>query len=529
MAKFLRHGPCSICGSSDAVAHYDDTAPNKCMACGALHKDEDHQEERENMNTITEDLPYSTVKTRKISKDICERFKVVSSVDQHGKTNKVYYPYFKGKKVTGQKVREFPKAFKIQGSLGDELFGQHAFAPGGKRLVITEGEEDALAVAECSKQHYNMIYPVVSIASANNLKAAIEQREWIRSFNEVILYIERDDAGKTAIEKLASIIGYDKVKIATSAKKDASEEYTTLGKRSVMETIWNAQVYNPQFILSGEKLWKAVEDYDKIESKPFPDCLPGLNDKLKGMRPGEITLFTSGTGAGKSTLLREVILEIVQNTEDKVGLISLEESPAETAKKLSGMIINRNPSSEEVPLGELKKGFDKIFGEDRILVLDHAGSMSEGIVNQLDYMALRGCKYLFIDHITILVSEGAEGLTGNEAVDKIMNDLLRISKQHNVWIGLISHLRKMLTAGKSFEEGIMPTVDDIRGSGSIKQVSHDIIAFARNIASDDEKDRNIISLKVLKSRYTGNTGPAGAVKYIPETGRLEAIAQDASF
>jgi len=529
MAKFLRHGPCSICGSSDAVAHYDDTAPNKCMACGALHKDENHQEERENMNTITEDLPYSTVKTRKISKDICERFKVVSSVDQHGKTNKVYYPYFKGKKVTGQKVREFPKAFKIQGSLGDELFGQHAFAPGGKRLVITEGEEDALAVAECSKQHYNMIYPVVSIASANNLKAAIEQREWIRSFNEVILYIERDDAGKTAIEKLASIIGYDKVKVATSAKKDASEEYTTLGKRSVMETIWNAQVYNPQFILSGEKLWKAVEDYDKIESKPFPDCLPGLNDKLKGMRPGEITLFTSGTGAGKSTLLREVILEIVQNTGDKVGLISLEESPAETAKKLSGMIINRNPSSEDVPLTELKKGFDKIFGEDRILVLDHAGSMSEGIVNQLDYMALRGCKYLFIDHITILVSEGAEGLTGNEAVDKIMNDLLRISKQHNVWIGLISHLRKMLTAGKSFEEGIMPTVDDIRGSGSIKQVSHDIIAFARNIASDDEKDRNIISLKVLKSRYTGNTGPAGAVKYIPETGRLEAIAQDASF
>jgi twinkle protein len=109
-----------------------------------------------------------------------------------------------------------------------------------------------------------------------------------------------------------------------------------------------------------------------------------------------------------------------------------------------------------------------------------------------------------------------------------MNDLLRISKQHNVWIGLISHLRKILTAGKSFEEGIMPTVDDIRGSGSIKQISHDIVAFARNIASDEEQNRNIISLKVLKSRYTGNTGPAGAVKYIPDTGRLEAI-NEASF
>ena len=108
--------------------------------------------------------------------------------------------------------------------------------------------------------------------------------------------------------------------------------------------------------------------------------------------------------------------------------------------------------------------------------------MSNGIINQLEYMALSGCKYLFIDHITILVSEGADGLTGNEAIDKVMNDLLRISKQHDVWIGLVSHLRKMQQTGKSFEEGHMPTVDDIRGSGSIKQISHDIIAFSRNLS-----------------------------------------------
>ena len=137
-------------------------------------------------------------------------------------------------------------------------------------------------------------------------------------------------------------------------------------------------------------------------------------------------------------------------------------------------------------------------------------------------MALSGCKYLFIDHITILVSEGADGLSGNEAIDKVMNDLLRISKQHNVWIGLVSHLRKMQQTGKSFEEGHMPTVDDIRGSGSIKQISHDIIGFARNITADDEEERNTINLSVLKSRFTGQTGPAGSCKYDMETARLNA-------
>jgi twinkle protein len=146
--------------------------------------------------------------------------------------------------------------------------------------------------------------------------------------------------------------------------------------------------------------------------------------------------------------------------------------------------------------------------------------MANGIISQLEYMALSGCKYLFIDHITILVSEGAEGLTGNEAIDKVMNDLLRISKQHNVWIGLVSHLRKMSTTGQSFEEGRLPTVDDIRGSGSIKQISHDILAFARNITAENEDQRNTITLSVLKSRYTGKTGPAGTCKYDYDTGRL---------
>ena len=101
-----------------------------------------------------------------------------------------------------------------------------------------------------------------------------------------------------------------------------------------------------------------------------------------------------------------------------------------------------------------------------------------------------------------------------------MNDLLRISKQHNVWIGLVSHLRKMQVSGKSFEEGLLPTVDDIRGSGSIKQISHDIIAFARNIAADDEDERNTIKTAVLKSRYTGQTGPSGNCKFDHNTARI---------
>ena len=125
----------------------------------------------------------------------------------------------------------------------------------------------------------------------------------------------------------------------------------------------------------------------------------------------------------------------------------------------------------------------------------------------------------------IVDSKGAEGLSGNEAVDKVMSDLLKIVKKHNIWLCLISHLRKAPGGGASFEEGKLASIDDIKGSGSIKQISFDIVAFARNLVADNETERNTIKFRVLKSRFTGLTGSAGSAIYSNKTGRLTAAEE----
>ena len=218
------------------------------------------------------------------------------------------------------------------------------------------------------------------------------------------------------------------------------------------------------------------------------------------------------------------MLHLKQTTPDadNIGVVSLEESIAETTVKLSAMALNKNPANEEIPLEVLKNGFDDTFGDDRFVVLDHQGSMKdETIMDKIEYMAILGCKYIFIDHITILVSEGADGLTGNEAIDKTMNDLLRFVKRHNVWVGLVSHLRKTPVGGKAFEQGIMPSLDDIKGSGSIKQICFDIIAFARDLTAENEIKRNSISMSVLKCRFSGLTGGVAGAYYDFVSGRMK--------
>jgi twinkle protein len=528
MAKMLKGNyPCLSCKSSDARRLYDDGS-SFCFSCRTSFQKSDSEQtpvikassimfkKQLSLDEIKQ-LPIRGFKDRGISKEVCEFFEVRASYSEDGELEAHYYPYDEN---NAYKVRTLPKSFTWVNK-SSNLFGQSKFNSAGKRLIITEGEIDALSVAQASLEKYDKVYPVVAMSSATMTKSLLDNRDWIRSFQEVVLCLDQDEAGQKATEEAIKIIGIDRAKIVKLPLKDPNEVLLKSGGNRLLQHIFDAAPYVPSGIITKEELWDALQNYNSSVSIPYPPCLSGVNSKLKGMREGEITLFISGTGSGKSTVLREIMLHLLNTTNDKIGVVSLEESPAETARKLVGMTLNKNPAKEELPIDDVKIGFDKVFGSDRVILLDHQGSINDNsIIDQLEYMCLVGCKYLFIDHITILVSEGVENLTGNEAQDRVMNDLLRLVKRHPVWIGLVSHLRKTPNNTKSFEEGKLPSIDDIRGSGSIKQISFDIISFARNLNADNERERNTIKMRILKSRYTGLTGNVKGAHYIYDTGRL---------
>lgn len=524
---------CPHCDSSDAYTIYDDGA--YCFSCQYSTKKKDYdmkdviEEDNESSFTFVEDIAsYKSypITSRKISQKVVDYFNVKMSVDSDGKPASHFYPYTKDGQIVAYKERILPKDFRTHGDFKKtELFGQ-AQAVGSKTLVITEGELDCMAVAEAFMSHYkDRIFPVVSLPSATGTRALLDQREWVNKFESVVLMLDNDEAGKKSLELCAKIIGAGKVKIASLRGKDACDSLQKYGTNAILRAIWDAQTWSPAGIVVGEDIWAEFKARQNTESIPYPSCLSGLNDKLKGIRQGEITLFTSGTGSGKSTVIKEIVLDLLEKTDDKIGLISLEESVGDTAEKFISMQLRR-PVMDPPPLTdkELRAGFDAVFGDERLVLLDHQGSVGDSsLIDKIEYMALMGCKYLVLDHITIAVSEGTEGLSGNEAVDKMMSDLLKVVKKHNVWLGLISHLRKAQGGTKSFEEGKLASIDDIKGSGSIKQISFDIISFARNLVADDELERNTIMFRVLKSRFTGLTGNAGAATYDINTTRLSKV------
>jgi twinkle protein len=134
-----------------------------------------------------------------------------------------------------------------------------------------------------------------------------------------------------------------------------------------------------------------------------------------------------------------------------------------------------------------------------------------------------GCKFLILDHISIAVS-GLEGENERRIIDKLMTDLAVLTQETGVGIIIISHLRKTDGKGKSHEEGGKISLDDLRGSGALKQLSFTVIALERNQQDEDPRMKDVVHVKVLKCRFTGETGYAGYLRYNRETDCLEVIS-----
>ena len=540
-ATFIRHEAHEECGSSDANALYSDGS-RYCFSCRkATPAPKDAEEIQPEFKAVQNRITFDEIESlpadgfRGISRETIFDAGVKVEFDQSRNIIAQYFPITANKKVRAYKRKSNLKEYTTIGTKVEvsDLFNQ-ANAGKRKNLCITEGEIDTLSLLEAQKHKDVAKFDVVSInfgcqSARRNIAANLE---FVNKYQKVFIAFDNDEVGKEAAKEVAHIIQPGKAYVVECDKyKDANEALQAKDITHYLQCIWGAKAYKPDSFVSGEKVWSAFQERKDIKSVPYPSCLNGINKKIEGMRRGEITLFTSGTGSGKSTVVKEIILNLLEKSDNKIGLISLEESIGDTATKLIGMKLNKFINSpNDIDEKSARKAYEEVFGDERLVLLDHQGSVQDNsLLQRIEYLAAMGCQYLILDHITIAVSEGADGLSGNEAIDKTMSELLKITKRYNIHLTLISHLRKSSGDGKSFEEGRMASMDDIKGSGSIKQISFDIIAFARNMSSDDINERNKVHFAVLKSRFNGNTGPCGFACYNMETARLSEEQDDIAF
>lgn len=530
----LRKEGCPWCPSSDAFAIYDE-GPPKCFSCENVgYPDGSHRTTRpvdEEENDIKAWTPiqghYADLGARGITEDTCRKCDYQQGQLSDG--TKVHIQLIKDEtgKLIDQKTRDKKKDFRwLGGSKYQGLIGSWSWPAKGKSVVITEGEIDRMSIS----QAFDNKWSTGSLANgAGSVKKAF-LADWdkLLRFDTIILCFDNDEPGQKALKEACELLPVGKVKIMTLTEKDANAVLMKDGPAPLVRAFWDAKPYQPDGIREGREFTR--DRMKKKQRNGYALPWPALNDMWMGLRDGEITTICAGSGIGKSTLARDIAYHMRMTHGLKVGNIFLEEDNDTSVKAYVGLhagvpLKQLIAAPESLPDDQWDAALEAVVW-DGMMFYDHFGSLQgDRLLTMMRYMAASGCRFIVLDHISIVIS-GLETHDERKDIDVLMTKLASFVKETGVGVIAIVHLKR--SQGKNFNEGGQISLNDLRGSASIEQLSFNVLAAERD--QQDEAKKLYALLRSLKCRVTGETGEADTLKWNKEKGCYElstAIEADA--
>ena len=420
-----------------------------------------------------------------------------------------------------QKLRFAGKRFLALGEAKEApLYGQHLWGQGGKMVVVTEGEIDAMSVSQAQDHKW----PVVSLPNGaqSAVKSLVRAKPWLDTFDRIVLMFDNDDVGRDAVKAVARAFPMGSIWVATLPLeyKDANEALMAERPDVIIKAIWDAKVYRPDGIVTAGEIKQRAKAPPVIEN-PWP--WPELTEYTYGRRFGEIIGIGAGTSVGKTDFVTQCIAYDIETLGLTVGAIYYEQVPEDTVDRVAGKMVGKrlHVPSEDITPEVLAEARQRV-PDDKLYLYDHFGAKDWQTTKEtIEFMAAGlGCKVVYLDHLTALVAGEPDE---NAALKVIMEEMASMALRLGIIVVFISHLAT--PEGKPHEQGGQVMVRHFRGSRMIGAWAHVLLGLERDQQAPDPRDRRIMSVRVLKERLAGGTGAKVPLLYNTETGVLEEIVE----
>lgn len=518
-SRVIGREPCPKCGSKDNLARYDD-GHAYCFGfgCGYFEKGDGEISETQMKPAASGDLcppsnlSFEALMKRKLREETCQHWKY-GTTTYNGRPCQVATYYGTDGQAVCQKLRFPDKSFKMIGDTKNPpLYGQWLAREGGKMIIVTEGEIDALSVSQAQ----NLKWPVVSVPNGAQgaVKTIRQEIEFLEKFERVVFMFDMDDPGRGAAAECAEVLSPGKAYIASLPLKDPNEMLKAGRGAEIINAAWGAKKFQPDGIVEIDAI---IEEAKKPIEWGLPWCLPSLTEATFGRRETEVYAVGAGTGVGKTDFITQQVEYDVNTLGLSVGVLFLEQKPVETAKRIAGKAAGKRfhvPDSgwEQE---ELERALEGLRG--KVMFYDSFGQTEwDSVKAKIRYMAVSaGIKVFYVDHLTAMADTSNE----RESLEQIMKEMAGLANELSIIITFVSHLTT--PEGKPHEEGGRVQIRHFKGSRSIGFWSYFMFGLERDQQAEDEEDRQTTTFRILKDRYTGQaTGITIPLGYDAETGRI---------
>lgn len=459
--------------------------------------------------------PVDDLPDRKLRKEALAHYGIKLGYDEEtaSEVRFHYYPYTKDGRLVAYKVRlvENKRMWTIGDQKDVDLFGwEQAIGTGAKRLIVTEGELDAVALYRIldmnTKEQWKDNMPAVcslphGAASAGKDLSRLASK--IRKhFKEVSLCFDGDKAGEQAVEDACKVL--PEATVISLPCKDANECIIQGKSKAAFKAVtFNAQKPKNTRLVWGDMLHEEARDPAQWGySWPWTH----LNDTTRGIRLGETIYIGAGVKMGKSEVVNALAAHCIKEHDWKVFMAKPEESNNKTYKLLAGKMVGKIFHDPTIAFDyeAYDKAGELLHGKLAMLNI-YQNITWEVLKGDIRAAAHEGCKAIFIDPITNLTN-GMNAADANVKLQEIAQELSTMAKDLDVVMFIFCHLRAP-DNGPPHERGGKVLSSQFAGSRAMMRSCNLMIGIEGNKDSElPMEERNMRYLELLEDREFGMTG-----------------------
>lgn len=370
-----------------------------------------------------------------------------------------------------------------------------------KQVVLCEGELDAVSLWQLG---------VTNVASTSLGSNKNIPEDWVQALagaEDIVLFYDDDDVGDEGTQHLVERLGAHRCRIASISEEVSVKATEFLGHppkdandllRANIPPSWMQRIIKDAKAISNanivtqdayhDALYAAIKRGAEGLGIPFPWA--NIQELLRGMRDGEITLVTGHTGHGKTTWLGELIELIAKLYGVAVFKVSLENGPQDEVMVSFQRKMGR-PISSLVTEAEKELAIETLnrLGEYPVYILDKKGRTHLDLIcDEIRFARYRyNVKVVAFDHIHYL--ERDEGIDEHVFFDAAIAKLKALADELQIHIFIVAHPRG------GVEESTIPTHETAKGTSGIKQEVNNSITVYRSRDLVRGKDTRKVQLR----------------------------------
>lgn len=239
-----------------------------------------------------------------------------------------------------------------------------------------------------------------------------------------------------------------------------------------------------------------------------PTGFPDLDDKLNGLRPGQMIIVAARPGAGKSTLAMDICRSAAIHNQIPCVYFSLEMGQVELAMRVLS-------AEASVLLDHMIKGTMSTDSWDAVMRAAERMAAAPMIVDDspnLTMTEIRAkCRRLkqqhdiqlvVIDYLQLLTSGGKSAESRQQEVSEFSRAIKLLAKEINVPIIAVAQLNR----DPEKRNDKRPQVSDLRESGSLEQDADVVMLIHRDDMYDRNSERQGVADIIIGKHRAGPTG-----------------------